>query len=317
MATVQLDLDGEWVVREHLGRPGRADPDAFHRGAFPRFLRLFAEAGVRATLFVIARDLEIDWKRDLVVRAAEAGHEIASHGLGHPVDFDRLPEARLREEVEQSARAIAAAVGARPAGFRAPSFLGSPALLDLLEASGYRYDSSLLPTPFSPLLRRLKARLAGTDPATFSYMAEGYRGFLPRGPYRPSRDDMWRRGDRPLWEVPVNPFPLVPFPFHASYILALSARVPSFPLFAAGTRILRAFRIPLNYPFHLADLAEPRADPDLAGHPGMETDLARKEALCRRVLASLTARFEILPTVELVDRLETRDDSPTPSCQTG
>ena len=82
-------------------------------------LDLFDEAGVKATLFTLGWVAERHPR--LLRRAAEAGHEIASHGWDHKRVFTLTPEA-FREDLRRARKAIEDASGCSPSGYRAPSF---------------------------------------------------------------------------------------------------------------------------------------------------------------------------------------------------
>jgi polysaccharide deacetylase family protein (PEP-CTERM system associated) len=106
---------------------------------------LFAEAGVKATFFTLG------WVADkyprLLRRAADAGHEIASHGWDHKRVFNLTP-AEFRADVERARRAIEDASGQTPRGYRAPSFSidsRTPWAHSVLAELGYAYSSSVAP----------------------------------------------------------------------------------------------------------------------------------------------------------------------------
>jgi len=108
-------------------------------------LELFAEAGVKATFFTLG------WVAErhpaLIRRAAEAGHEIASHGWDHKRVFT-LGEEAFRADVRRAHDAIASAAGIEPKGYRAPSFSidkRTPWAHRVLAEAGYAYSSSVAP----------------------------------------------------------------------------------------------------------------------------------------------------------------------------
>ncbi|HEX8223225.1 MAG TPA: XrtA system polysaccharide deacetylase [Allosphingosinicella sp.] len=108
-------------------------------------LDLFAEAGVKATFFTLG------WVAErhpgLIRRAAEAGHEIASHGWDHKRVFT-LGEEAFRADLRRAHRAITDASGVEPSGYRAPSFsidARTPWAHRVLAEEGYRYSSSVAP----------------------------------------------------------------------------------------------------------------------------------------------------------------------------
>ena len=110
-----------------------------------RCLDLLAEASARGTFFVLG------WvaRRNpaLVRRIAEAGHEVASHGMEHD-RVEALGPQRFAADVSDARRLLEDACGAAVAGYRAPSFSIRPgmdwAYRALVEA-GYQYSSSVYP----------------------------------------------------------------------------------------------------------------------------------------------------------------------------
>ena len=110
-----------------------------------RLLSLFAEAGVRATFFVLGWVAERD--PELVRRIAVAGHEIASHGYGHQLVYDQRPE-QFREDVRRAKSVLEAATGRPVVGYRAPSFSITRRSLwavDVLIEEGFIWDASIFP----------------------------------------------------------------------------------------------------------------------------------------------------------------------------
>ena len=127
---------------------GRDDWDSLERRVERNgeaVLDLFAEAGVKATFFTLG------WVAErhpaLIRRAAEAGHEIASHGWDHKRVFT-LGEEAFRADLRRAHRAIAEAAGVEPKGYRAPSFsidARTPWAHRVLAEEGYAYSSSVAP----------------------------------------------------------------------------------------------------------------------------------------------------------------------------
>jgi polysaccharide deacetylase family protein (PEP-CTERM system associated) len=108
-------------------------------------LDLFAEAGVKATFFTLG------WVAErhpaLIRRAADAGHEIASHGWDHRRVFT-LGEKGFRADLRRAHAAISDAAGTEPRGYRAPSFsidARTPWAHRILAEEGYAYSSSVAP----------------------------------------------------------------------------------------------------------------------------------------------------------------------------
>jgi polysaccharide deacetylase family protein (PEP-CTERM system associated) len=185
---------------------------------------LFAEAGVKATFFTLG------WVAErhpaLIRRAAEAGHEIASHGWDHQRVFN-LGEEGFRADLKRAHAAIAEAAGVEPRGYRAPSFsidARTPWAHRVLADEGYAYSSSVAPVVHDHYGWRDAPRfahrpLAGSDlielPVTTvelagRRMAAGGGGFFRLLPYRFSSwaiDRVNRADGRPAvfyfhpWEI--------------------------------------------------------------------------------------------------------------------
>jgi len=107
-----------------------------------RLLDLFdrvPEGRVRATFFIlgwIARKCP-----DLVKEIATRGHEVASHGFDHELCTTMHPQGLLND-LEKSRKVLEDLTGDRVAGYRAPSFAINDEILQIIEKSGYLYDSS-------------------------------------------------------------------------------------------------------------------------------------------------------------------------------
>jgi peptidoglycan/xylan/chitin deacetylase (PgdA/CDA1 family) len=115
----------------------------------PELLGLLAEAGCRATFFVLGEVAERLPRR--VREIARSGHEVASHGYHHLRACER-GAAEFDRDVRRSKALLEDLVGAPVRGFRAPEWslrtLASP-LLPRVAAAGFEYDSSLVPYSFS------------------------------------------------------------------------------------------------------------------------------------------------------------------------
>jgi polysaccharide deacetylase family protein (PEP-CTERM system associated) len=110
-----------------------------------KVLALFDEAGVKATFFTLG------WVAArypaVIRRAAEAGHEIASHGWDHQRVFT-MDEKSFRADLKKARKAIEDASGQQVRGYRAPSFsidARTPWAHEVLAEQGYAYSSSVAP----------------------------------------------------------------------------------------------------------------------------------------------------------------------------
>ena len=128
------------IKREDWGKhPSRVEINT------AKVLDILASHRVKATFFILG------WIGQrfpqLVKRIADAGHELASHGLEHRLIYDMTPE-EFRKDVRLSLDIIENIAGKKVFGFRAPSFSLSANDLDkfeILAELGFTYDSSLFP----------------------------------------------------------------------------------------------------------------------------------------------------------------------------
>lgn len=127
-------------------------------------LELLGKRSVKATFFILG---SVAREHPAAVKAiAAAGHEVASHGDTH-CSLCRLTPEEFRAGLRASMTELESLAGARPLGYRAPTFsvLGGDAeFLSEVKAAGYFYDSSLYPLPFTG---RSRGPRAGTGAREF------------------------------------------------------------------------------------------------------------------------------------------------------
>ena len=131
----------DWPVERGHALDAVVQMDVTSRG-LDLVLPLLAKHRTRATFFVTATYARAQPER---VRAlAEAGHEVASHGLGHQDDYGRMDESEARARLTEARRVVEDTTGGPVYGIRTPHLLPCPPAR-LLEA-GFSYDASAHPT---------------------------------------------------------------------------------------------------------------------------------------------------------------------------
>jgi len=141
-AALHIDLDGaRHIFRLHGWHWAGNDP--IYENGVPHALDFLERAGLRATFFVIAEDLDDPAKAPLIREIVRRGHDVASHALTHAPLRD-LDAAGKRREIFESRALIARELGAEPTGFRAPNFSIDGESLRLLGEAGYAWDSSVV-----------------------------------------------------------------------------------------------------------------------------------------------------------------------------
>jgi peptidoglycan/xylan/chitin deacetylase (PgdA/CDA1 family) len=301
-ACISIDMDN---YREYLSL---LDPDGDHEGksfyveAVPRFLDILDRAGAKATFFMIGRDAEVDAHRRIVRDIARRGHEVGNHSYSHPYNFRSLTRKQREEEVRRGEEAIADILGEPPAGFRAPSCEVDLELLQLLGERGYRYDSSVFPSPMMwafMLYGKLFVRHEGYK------LGPPLAAFAPRTPYEPSPDSIHRRrrpGDSrsPLiLEIPFSVLAIVRIPFYSTLVRRFGPRAFEWMRRAYGERASL-----LHVVFHLIELAEFDDTPLERGYkraPGLALTLDRRLRFIAGAVGSLARTCEFVTLREYAD----------------
>jgi len=136
-------LSGRVVPVAYHPAAGAAGPLAvaltFDDGPWPhttqQMLTILSQRQAPATFFVVGR--QVERYPELVHREVAAGMAIGSHSYRHPQPFDRLPVARIRDEITQGRRTLVP-LGIYPVGFRPPGGAASPAVAAAAQEFGDR-----------------------------------------------------------------------------------------------------------------------------------------------------------------------------------
>jgi peptidoglycan/xylan/chitin deacetylase (PgdA/CDA1 family) len=323
---IHVDLDGLWTL---AGVYGYDEGDGFERDplftiGLERLLDRLDARRLRATFFIVGRDLRLPAKRDAVARIAAAGHELANHSHNHRIDLERQPAEVIRGEIERTSDAIEALAGARPIGFRAPGYAAGPRTLAACSVAGMLYDGSCLPTRWSAQLRRMAGRLRRRVQADLGDRArpvpesDQYGGLPPAGA-NPLSPGWWTPpdGGRALYRIPLAVSPVLRLPLHASLGIMLGAR-----RVRAGLRALAAAGRPVCYLLHAMDVVGPeelgdRLPGPLAAQRSIRLSVAAKLAFLDEILDELAAATRITPTGDWVRRqqAERPGDEPGGRCR--
>ena len=144
----------------------RTTPAMLARGEYgarvgvPRVLELLDRHGIRATFFVPGHTVESFPQATESI--LEHGHEIAHHSYAH---IDPSGQTRDEEEADmERALDVLERIGVKPLGYRSPSADLSSSSLELVEAHGFVYDSSLMTDDYRPFHPRIGDRVSQTEP---------------------------------------------------------------------------------------------------------------------------------------------------------
>jgi peptidoglycan/xylan/chitin deacetylase (PgdA/CDA1 family) len=292
LVSVSVDLDGiECYFRIHAlpGAPPASARYAVLRRCLPRLAELFALHGVTPTWFVVGRDVEEDAEgRRLLAELASAGHELANHSYSHPYDLVRLPRLDIAAQIDRAHAAVADVAGRAPEGFRAPGYEVSAEVLELLGERGYRYDSSAFPSlPYYAAKAAVMAAMRVRGQASGSILGRPAVLGAPLTPYRPRTGEPYRRGDAPLWELPMAVTPGLRLPVIGTSLITA-------PAWLRRRLVAAALRTPfVNLELHGIDLADAEADglpPALiARQPDLRRPLEAKRAALDATLTEARA----------------------------
>jgi len=272
-ATVHVDLDGASAIYTMHGWPYPYDTDPLFESGLENLLVMLDTLKLKATLFVIAADLDNPRKRELLNKAVAHGHSIGSHSWTHR-KLTGMPYDQKLHEINDSREHISSILGVPVEGFRAPYFDIDGETHRMVAEAGYRYDSSLFPGRRIPL-------------------GDGHL----EASQSPTR--LWP--DQAMIELPLPCYAPLPFPFHASYSLVLG-----FWYFRLGLQPHRRSGAPLVLLFHLTDLADPL--PRRLRHGWKSTFFTlswltgtSKKRCCARILAEAARHYRLVDSAVLID----------------
>ena len=214
VCAVSVDLDEipKYASIHGLPAPGGPAATAVYDVAVERLCGLARAHGLPVTWFVVGADVDRAHNAERLRSLAEGGDEIANHTLDHRYDLTRLGRREMERQVRLAMSLLEDATGERPRGFRAPGYVMSDELVEVLRDSGVEYDSSVFPCPayyaakaVAVVGHRVRGRRSGAllgDPAVL------------RAPTQPYRTGVryWRRG-KGMLELPVQVTPHARLPY--------------------------------------------------------------------------------------------------------
>jgi peptidoglycan/xylan/chitin deacetylase (PgdA/CDA1 family) len=181
---------------EHTGMNGRTwerIAQQVDEVTLPMLLDLYDKYNVKSTFFVLGQIAEL--RPNVVKQIIAHNQEVGSHGLQHDRAraFDVMSLEDQISELKQSKDLLEQITGTPVVSFRAPALRVNADTPVALREAGFLFDSSVAP-------QRLDAFM--------SYGAKGKRKWLkaPRAIYETAIDNLARRGDSGITEVPVSAF---------------------------------------------------------------------------------------------------------------
>lgn len=169
------DKTGEYVLQQGM----------------PRLLDLYERFGVKATFFYTGHIAKL--YPDVVKMAYIRGHEIGSHGLTHEVSkaFDVLSPEEQLDHLKQSKQILEDIIGEEVISFRAPAARVDKRFPMILTEAGFKVDSSVASQRMDMMF-------------SFGALKKLNWLFAPRHAYFTQADNIFRKGESELFEVPIS-----------------------------------------------------------------------------------------------------------------
>ena len=209
----------------------------------PRLLDLYERYGVKATFFFTGHIACL--YPQLVRMAQERGHEVGSHGLTHEVSkaFDAMPRNEQLSHLKQSKQILEDITGTPVVSFRAPAARVPKDFPAVLLEAGFLIDSSVSSQRLDMFF-------------SFGSLNKLHWLGAPRHAYHTAPDNIFRRGDSNLFEIPIS---ALAFPYIGTFmrIAPLLNRMTRRMLYAETLLNERQF-VFLTHPNEFID--EPRDD---------------------------------------------------------
>lgn len=159
----------------------------------PILLDIYAKYNIKATFFFIANFAK---KHPEIVKMIQpAGHEVALHGLTHDhrYSFDTMSLKEQIQHLREGKQILEDISGEEVVSFRSPALRVNQDTPQALIQSGFKFDSSISP-------QRLDMFITLGSKHKLKWLK------APRTPYTTDSNQLARRGDSPITEVPVSSF---------------------------------------------------------------------------------------------------------------
>lgn len=257
--------------------------------AVPRLLDLFSAFGVKATFFIVGRDVDNPANIPILKEIIRQGHEIGNHTMNHIYPFSRLSRTRKRQEIRLMHQLAVDKLGYKIRGFRAPGYGIDTETLQILEEEDYAYDCSVHPTYLMPILNLCV--LFKSALKKLPEMKNCLHLFTPLVPYRT------RAG---ITEVPITVTPFIRMPFYGTFHLVSGKHI-----FDLGYSLLQKTGVDINYEVHaieMLDFLESGMDSCFCNHPGFRISWAKKQKNYQYILGRFKEDFDFRPVISLINR---------------
>ena len=166
-----------------------------YKDAIPYILDLYDKYNIKSTFFITGYIAKL--YPNIVKIISNRGHEIGSHGLTHEVNkaFDILPLKKQIMHLRESKNILEDLCSENVISFRAPALRVNRNTPTALYEAGFKIDSSISPQRFDFFF-------------SFGSYEKISRLFSPRKIYFASQNDLSKKGNSNIIEVPLSSFGL-------------------------------------------------------------------------------------------------------------
>lgn len=312
LSSVTFDMDDLGVLATGYNIRTPFSPVVYDK-AVPRMLEALDQAGIKATFFVIAGDIDTGWKRERVREIASCGHEVANHSFAHGnlLGFDRQA---TRADTIHSTELLSDVLGAPVLGYRAPSLSLNEHLLEALEELGYEYDSSANPTPFF-VLEWVLLYLRNIGKKHFLSPLWLKHALAKSSPYPIAAPSFFKpAANGKLMELPISHVPYLTVPFYATVHFMIGAMYPLFKrLFFTNSHVV--------YHAHALDFLDAEQDgipPAFTIHPALKaTPRSRKRYFANAFRDIRTNSDKVVTALQMARALRATDTPTAPGAGEG
>jgi hypothetical protein len=309
-ANISIDMDTLASIYKGQGctRPGGYSYIEFRTGV-DNLLAFFDGFGIKTTMFMVGNDFLFAKNHAAIQEMCRQGHEIANHSMHHPQGFRWMSDTEKERELLDMNAACQAVTGMTPIGFRSPGWNVDDSTIPLLNKLGFKYESSVFPTSFMPLLKLSHWLSMSKQPkADRTTMGQIDYMFAPLHPYHVSHSKLGKKGDNPLIEFPISVSPILRIPFFATLLL-----FTGIGFYKTLYRRIRSAGLPIHFQMHLSDFID-YSLPELAGQmpdashgayipQALHTPLPEKIAVFREMVSCIAADYDFITLSDWADRM--------------
>ncbi len=255
----------------------QTDLENFYETAFERIFDFLEKLNVKASFFVVGKEIEGTEKMQNVVgKAHSLGHEIENHTYSHPFGLSGMPAEEITEEIVRCSDIIEKITGRRPAGFRAPGYSINEKVLNILNDKGFKYDSSCFWSVMIPALKYGKRILLKGNIKNDGFGYVDHK--LPHEPYEIIPG---------LKELPLPRLKCSGLPFYNNFNLW----APEFYSSIVSKTIKRNIMVYLFHAVEFVDMSD-HIPKELSDHPNIKMPLTVKLARSEKTVKELLKRYE-------------------------